>query len=699
MTGRQHRTGTRRACRIAWGTLAVAAASGQFAPAQVPASDPAVPAGEQVHLLPGVANQHPRLLFTDTQLADLRTKALSPGNPFYQQLTGYLIAPPTNNNYVSDATEAQRQGFWRAPSVALHYAITGNQTSFNRTKGYLDSFLAQPQWETGTEDDSGMGAGNILLGAAIAYDVLHDDLSVSYRSQFRTKLLDQARKMYHLGHLQKNADSKYWQQDPQNNHRWHRNGGLALAVLTVADPNDPADDWILKKTKEELDFVHRWLPKDGSNHEGTGYAPFGTNHLALAFDAADRVLGTNYLQHDFFKNSADFRLATLTPGMKQVFAYGDANSGTIGSTNNYLFLATAKHRQADQQAALMKLYNQDKNAFEFGWMSTLWHDPTLTGGSIDNLSRKHKFTDIGLAVVRDGWEENDVALSFKTGPYGGQTLNEYRNSNNGKYINVAHDDPDANSFQIYARGKLLAAPDGYATTQKLTSAHNTILVNGVGQKGEGSWWTQPVSGDMTTLSRLVTFDDRGDITVIEGEAGNAYTNSLQRYRRTAAFVEGKYILILDDIRASLARNITWMVQGEDVDIVDGAAGRYLLSAGGVEMPFQLKGNVNPSEVVGTSTAEHRGASLGLEQLQATASTAQWRSAALFDAWGLENVEMTFVPISAFVTEIRVTGPGLADVWRWDSTTNQTVLTLVPEPAVLGVVGGLAIVGLRRRRLV
>lgn len=651
--------------------------------AQVPATDPAVPLDQQVQLVPALSQQHPRLLVDDTILPILRANALAPGNPFYAQLNAYQMNAPTTTTWLTDDTDAQRQGYWRAPSVAVKYAITGDTTSFNRAKGYLDAFLAQPTWQNGTEDDSGMGAGNIMLGAAITYDMLYEGLAPTYRDQFRAKLLQQARKMYYLGHLQQNEDVHYWQQDPQNNHRYHRDAGLALAVLAVADPNNPDDDWILRKTKDELDFLHQWLPADGSNHEGPGYAIFGTDHLSLAFAAADRTLGTNYLQHDFFKNTTDYRLATLTPGMQSAFAYGDSGTGSLGATNNYFLLAAATHGQADQQAALMQMYQQDPSTMNYGWMSLLWHDPTLTGGSINDLPRKHLFSDIGFATVRDGWQTNDVALAFKTGPYGGLSLNEYRNANAYHYVNIAHDDPDANSFQIFARGKMLAKPDGYSY-KKLSSSHNTILVNGAGQRGEGGQWTQPLSSprDMTTTARLVSFDDRDEITLVEGEAAGAYTG-LSRYRRTAMFNEGRYILILDDIRATSASTlITWMVQSDAIDITDGPAGKFALRSDGVSMSFTLAGDIDYTYSVVTSTADNRNTSMGLKQLQASATTSIWRSAALFDAWGIGDLQVTWIPVSDKITRLLITGQGFSDEWLWDSTADTTVLTQVPEPTSL-----------------
>jgi len=150
----------------------------------------------------------------------------------------------------------------------------------------------------------------------------------------RRKLLRHARAMYHGGHLMKNRSAtQYWQQDPQNNHRWHRDAGLALCAL-AASSGKAEEEWILEKTLEELKFVHDWLPADGTSHEGPGYHVFGGNHLTLAMHAADRCLGTKYLQHPFFRGAPLFRIHTLTPGLKGSFCFGDG--GGLGGYHNFV---------------------------------------------------------------------------------------------------------------------------------------------------------------------------------------------------------------------------------------------------------------------------------------------------------------------------------------------------------------------------
>lgn len=630
-----------------------------------PPTDPPVPAGQGAELVPSLRGQHPRLLFTAEDIPALRAKAQGVGKPFFDQLLEYLPTcnPPQDTKYLTDATDAQRQGLWRLPTVALHYVLTGDRKSLDRSTAFLQAFIEQEHWETGGEQDSGMGAANIMIGVALAYDWLYHDLDPALRQRVADKLLLQARRLYHGGHLKKQGKSHYWQNDAQNNHRWHRDGGLALAALAVAGDVEGAE-WLLSRTKEELEFIYTWLPDDGTSHESATYLVFGAPHLVLAFDAADRCLGTDLLGHPFFESTPRFRLHTLTPGFGDSMHYGD--SAGSGHIHSYTFRAASRHKLADEQAAFMDFYRAEPDRFTYGWFSLVWFDPSLSGGSIDNVDRSAFFPDLGLAAVRDGWAKENVAMLFKAGPYGGMKLNEYRNANNFHYINVAHDDPDANMFELFAKGGFVAEDDRYASKAKLTSSHNTILVNGKGQKGEGRGWTQPLKGpdqDMTQLAWVTAWKDGGGVVAVEGEAAGAY-EGLDRYRRTVVWVEGQYILILDDIAAEAESDLTWLMQAKVAEVLETTADamRGRIGHDGFVCGLQVVSDGAFTAAVAPSTAMHRDKSLGFQQFQLRAKTPRWRLATVIDPWNRQP-KLTLAR-EGEALRIGVQTRDGADAWTW-----------------------------------
>ena len=645
-------------------------------PPVVPESDPAPE--KPATLLPAVRGRHPRLLFTAEDVPALRRLAEGEGKVFFEQVLKYLPAcqPPDHTRWQTDATDAQRQGIWRLPTVALHYVITGDRGSLDKAAGFLRKFLDTPDWETGEERNSGMAAANILAGAALAYDWLYNDLDPALREAMRKKLLLQARWMLYGGHRNGNKATGYWQSDAQNNHRWHRDAGLALAALAVAD--EPGADWLLAQTREELEFVARWLPEDGSSHESPSYLVFGMPYLVLAFDAADRCLGTQLLRHPFFKNTLLFRMHTLTPGLKDAFCFGDA--GGTGFINNYLFRCASAHRAADLQAGARRFFDADSTpSFQYGWFSLVWFDPSLKGGSLDAVPKNALFGDLGLACMRDGWDARDVALMFKCGPYGGRLLNDFRNQT-GKYINVAHDDPDANMLVLWAGGRFLADDDRFAYN-KTASAHNTLLLNGKGQRGEGrGHWTQPIGGvDMNTLARIVTWKDAGPAVVVEGEAGNAYAG-LERFRRAVVWVPGGYILLLDDIRARAEADLSWLLQGPEVEPLDAQRGLFRLGAAPAICPVSVASNTTYSAGLGASPADDRGKPLGFKQLRLSAKARVWRLAALLDPWN-RGATVLLEPADGETFTVKVSAAGFADTWTWaPSPDAATPATLKGERA-------------------
>lgn len=640
----------------------------------IPEKDPQ--AKEEVKLLSSVKNVHPRLLFGPEDIKYLKEKKNDEiGKIFWQMLLDYLpvCKAPDNTNFLKDGTDAQRQGFWRLPTVCLHYVLTGDKNSYEKALGYMKLFLSLPDWEVGSERNSGMGAASIMVGAALAYDMLYNDLPEDFREEFRKKLLNHARWMYYGGHLNYNKATGYWQNDPLNNHRWFRNAGLFLSILAIYEGRDE-EKFIMEKALEEIKLVHKYLPEDGSSHEGPGYIIFGGPLLLFPYIASDRCLGTNFLSHPFFKNVGNFRIQTLTPGFEDVFSFGDCAG--FGGYHAFLWKCVSYHKEKDVQNGLEKFFSIHKGeVFDFGWWNYLWYDPSNRGGNYKNLNKTAYFPDIGVVIIRDGWEKENSGVMFKCSPFGGYSLNKFRNENNFKYVNVAHDDPDANSFIIYTKGKFVATTDGYSKSKK-SANHNTILVDGKGQmapgRPEGSAWSQPATGstDMTELAYITKFKDMGDIVIAEGEAGRFYQN-LRKYRRSFIWVNKKYLLVLDEIVSRSKSNITYLMQGPELIEIEKKADNknftYQLKNGDVFCDFKIVTEKEGNPEIKTSPADSHGKILGWKQLNLNFNdVGSMRITSVFDIWG-EKVNIEFQPLDEKTAKIIVKGNTFKDEWLWKTS--------------------------------
>ncbi len=656
-------------------------------PPMTPDEDPAPDAPATI--VEELRDVHPRLLFTAADIPAMRERTESGyGKSLYARLLEYVpvCVKPDHTNFLIDGTDGQRQGFWRLPTVALHYVLTGDQQSFDRTVEFMRFLMELENWETG-EPDCGMSSANIMVGAALAYDWLHDDLDPDFRAQYRLKLLLMARRQYHQGHLMKAPGTHYWQGDPANNHRFHRNAGMALAILAVAEEGKADDDWLLAETLKELRFIAEWLPEDGTCHESPTYSVFGNTHLLLAMDAGQRCYGEPFMDHEFFKTAPAYKLQMTQPGLKGVFGYGDSGGGGTGY-HSYLHGMCATHNLADEQAALLDVEQRNDSFYNFTWWNVIWWRP-LEGGSIDNLPRHAFFPDIGVLTCRTGWAASDVGAMFKCGPFGGYKLNEYRHLNAMKYVNVAHDDPDANSFIIFADGAMLAETDRYSK-HKQSSNHNTVLINGAGQvaagRPEGVGWSQP-GGDMSVMGVITAYAENGANVAVEGEAAGSYLANprqgperpaLDRYRRTFLWIEGQYILVLDDIRAPEDVDVAWLMQGPELDTIDADGHRYVLKKDAASCAFQVATTEPVSSETVESSADNRGEALGWRQLQLTATTDAVRFASVYDPWQKGELTVTLEADTADHATVTVSGPGLAHVWDWTAAQERL------EPS--GIVG-------------
>ena len=670
-------------------------------PSMLPEKDPA-PEGVVPELTGLARGKHPRLLFTAEDVPRLKAfYAGGEGAKWRRQFDEYLpvstVTP--DEKFLSDATDGQRQGFWKLPTVALHYVLTGDKTSFARTVEFMKKLLAMPHWETGSELDSGMSAASIMVGAALAYDWLYNDLDPAFREQFRRKLILQSRAMYHGGHLMKNPGLHYWQNDAQNNHRWHRDAGLTLSVLAAYE-GKPEDQWLLQKTGEELAFINKWLPEDGTSHEGPSYMVFGGNHLVLAMDAADRCLGTQYLSQPFYRKIGEFIVGTTMPGFASAFGFGDWEGNGLGNYGNFLLRLAAVNNLPDLKDAALRVFEAEPKSMSFSWFSLIWDSTPLPRGDSVKLPLSMLWPDLGVAVVRDSWKSDAVAAMFKCGPFGGYLLNKFSKQNGGSYVNVAHDDPDANAFILAIGNELVAETDRYSKCKK-SAAHNTILINGLGQmtKGrpEGAVFSQP-GGDMTKMGIITAWRVTPDILAVEGEAAGSYLAfqdkksgtsrpALERFRRTFLWVKGGYILVLDEIRAPEPVEISWLVQGPDLKTVDEAAGRFELVSKSRRCPFQVAASRKLSFAVGLSPAETHGKNLGFRQLAAKASGDGLFVASIFDPWGRGNLMLHLEDVTPGAAKVVVDGGGIRDVWNWKAAAGGLEPSTVNAVREKGPAGG------------
>lgn len=634
---------------------------------------------QRVEILPAMRGVHPRLLLSADEFQQLRGAAV--GDPVLgrhvEALTQSTV-DPRRYSYIggikrslNGPTPALVQAFYRLPNIVMAHGLNPTDQSRQIIIDMLTWLVDQPHWEAKGEIDSGMQAGAVMFLAGIMFDAVADDLDPRFRQRAAAKLFEQARRMYYLGHMERLTQGhKYWQQDPANNHRWHRNAGLVSCLLAVADEPGIESGWMMQQVRREMDFVMKWYPEDGDCHEGVTYSIFGFAHLATAALMMDRVIGTSYTDHSGMHNAWKMLVYAWSPQRKGYLSFGDANNrpdSDFGKTAAF-FIGPTRSRDPAAQAALTALYENLADSGKTLWMLVPFYDPTLEPSSIERLPTGHLFEDLGVVYLRDHWKANPVVMMFKCGPFGGFKLNEYRHSfEKPHYINIAHDDPDANTFAMIL-GRGFAPHPSLYDAPKLTANHNTILVDGKGQLGSGEHWTQPIEGrDMRQLSYLVGWKrDQAGRVIVEGEAGNAYP-TLKRFRRVMIWMPGQYVLILDNVVADSRRKLAWNAVSEMAQFTDPPTGRGYLET---EQQRRLQYQMLSNRSIGGAIDWHMIRSpKGSQKVQRTTFSCNEQSVqfvCLLNPWNTADLAMRFVQSdSENPAGIVVDGAGLNDKWVWD----------------------------------
>jgi len=141
---------------------------------------------------------------------------------------------------------------------------------------------------------------------------------------------------------------------------------------------------------------------------------------------------------------------------------------------------------------------------------------------------------------------------FKCGPFiGHQGVKEFSYDPGGGHVH-----PDANHFVVFGGGQWLIRDDGYRA--KWAGQHNTLLVDGKGQLGEGKMW---FNGAETLAAkarpRVVLARSTPALDHMVGDATTAYRREagLTRFRRHLLFVKPGVLIVADDIALERAADL------------------------------------------------------------------------------------------------------------------------------------------------
>jgi hypothetical protein len=473
-----------------------------------------------------------------------------------EKATVYLGRMPSEKfDNESDMREAGRGVPWQA----LAWLVTQDVKYLEGARKWMLRICEYPHWE----HNNSLAAGECLFGVSVGYDWLHGVLQNSERKAVREKLVYQAEAMRKGPPVHRDM----W----LANHNHVEHLGLAAAGFALYGEVDQAGEWI-----RQADLVFRTVlrtsSRDGSSTEGHQYWAYSAESILRYAELARDLLGENLYTAEWLKSVPDFIIHSMLPDFSSqncVMSFGDSHR-TYESHGpaHILYRVAAEYRNAHAQWLALEMQRRGvgRNAY-CGWANLLWYDETLEAKPIWQLPRFWNFDDIGWITSRSGWDPNAVMVGFKCGPMHGRKAQQYYDAHpeSSREIGGGHGHPDVNSFQIYAHGKWLAIDPQYERP-KWTRNHNTVLVNGKGQLGEGQTWFDRKAVFTAHAGSAVQAAEHNERYVyLVGDAGNIYPRQsvLLGFKRHFLFVRPDFIVIVDQLTAGAAARYEWLMQVEE----------------------------------------------------------------------------------------------------------------------------------------
>lgn len=408
-----------------------------------------------------------------------------------------------NNSY-----ETNPQPYKAMAKIALDfnflhtiYRATGEKQYADKMLAVIRALLAVPHDMTLNND---FICGDILDTFLQVYDACHDQLTDAERKEIEKRVFASA-KYHHKQHRNGGVENHIF-----DNHYWQRTFRemLQLGVM-FGDTRDDA--------KEILEYCYElWTARapasafnhDGEWHNGQGYFNANTKTLWYVPALLSYVTKTDFLQHPFYKNLGRALVYAFPPRSKSA-GFGDGNEIENAPQRQRVALADYLARELQDPYAIWYCNETKVAAGDFDSrlqrIGSLKSYPASAPLPAD-APKALWMQDTGELLAHSNlnrYRENTF-LSFRSSPFG----------------SGSHTLADQNGFNLHYRGVPVYRSTGYylhfndphnLLSYRHTRAHNTILVDGIGQP-----FTTRAYG------KIVRMLSGKNISYACGDASNAY---------------------------------------------------------------------------------------------------------------------------------------------------------------------------------
>jgi len=527
-----------------------------------------------------VRGVHPRLYINEARIKELREKIKTTHAHIFNKFRLYADklasqGPPEYRSYDDGRLDEQ---WWQVPVgnalpiLALAHVLTGEQRYLDSVREWALASCNYPTWGTGWGDGLDCIAGHHLYGLGLVYDWCHDSLDSETLDVIRSTLTRRTQAMFEAaahGAIVPGAEEyrvrpwPEWDEAYLQNHLWVNTSGMAIAGLSLFDEVDEASRWIgfpLDRYRRTM----KYLGPDGASHEGINYWSYGMEHLLKFMCLARDLLDEDMFGHEWFRNTAAYRLHMSLPHnawaqRNTTINYGDSyRKDSYGPDYQLRFLA-GEYRDGCAQWLAQELNRADVLFPGSEWFNLIWYNPSIEAKPPYGRPTLCHFTDMDFVTARSDWSGDESLVFFKCGPYiGHHAIHEMPYCPSSAH----HVHPDVNHFVLFGAGEWLIRDN--ENQGKYTGQHNTLLINGGEQYGGGG--SMSVDGGMQVGGGGAIFDavelhgmkvrpriiravSTPGFDQMTGDAAEAYPKEagLKRFIRHMLFVKPDVLIVVDDI--------------------------------------------------------------------------------------------------------------------------------------------------------
>jgi hypothetical protein len=614
----------------------------------------------------------PRIYLEAKRAAVLREAIRGTHAPLWEELKvqadrAVKTGPPAYRNQPDSSGDEQlwQRGVGNTlPVLAMAHLLSGEAAYLEAARTWSLASCGYSTWGLGRTDGMDLAAGHQLLGLALVYDWCHAALDAEARRTIRDTLVRRTSAMFEAA-----ASGRiWWSRSYLQNHLWVNIGGMAAAGLALFDEEKDAALWIglpLDKFRRTMAA----LGDDGASHEGVGYWGYGVEYLLKFMHPARELLGVDLYDNPWWRRTALYRQYLALPrkawtASNNIVDLADCPRGNWYGPEYLLRALAREYRDGRAQWLAAEIDGANVDSAEARWLNLVWYDPSVAPRPPDDLPTLHHFEDMGIVSARSGWSGDESLAVFKCGPFiGHKAVQEFAYDPGGGHVH-----PDANHFVLFGGGEWLVRDDGYRA--KWTGQHNTLLVDGKGQLGEGRMWFDGTAAlKLKARPRVLRAVSRPGLDHVAGDAVEAYPRErgLKRFTRHLLFLKPDVLVVADDIALEAPRTMELRFHPEPGKAErDGAA--FVLRGKKAVLriePLTMEGALAAAEDVAAAD-RHGGKGESLFTVRLTRTAAAWRNAVAL-SWAQDRVAL----------EAR------GDVWTFRAGARAAVLDWESGEAVTG----------------